>query len=340
MMGVFCGALLGAAAWGRSWILEESAPIQLGSRPAILSRLEGIRGERPLSFAVVGDSHGSAVFNEILKKLKEEKLDFIVHLGDFAPAPDERGHRLFMAQVKENLGPQAPPILLVMGNHDVDRGFPVQAFEELYGPSTYSFQVGGNLFLVVRNCLPRSLRDRAEAATKGWGHEVRRTLQERGGSAKRIFLFMHAPPLDPLAGIQGSRARRFRSAWGDLGVDYLVAGHLHQYSRMKMGSSVLLISGGGGGTLRSVRSGRFHHAVIMRLDGDRITEELVTVRDPWEAIPWRLRRRTVVGIYRLLSLWRGGPLGEEGLSWEPPAGSEVESSKLMAGGQAYRPRDP
>lgn len=311
MMGVFCGALLGAAAWGRSWILEEAAPIQLGSSPAILSRLEGIREDRPLSFAVVGDSRGSAVFNEILKKLKGEKLDFIVHLGDFAPVPDQRGHRFFMAQVKENLGPEAPPMLLVMGNHDVDRGFPVQAFEELYGPSNYSFQAGGNLFLVVRNCLPRSLRNRAGAPTKGWVHEVRRTLQERGGSAKRTFLFMHAPPLDPLAGLREAQVRRYQSVWGPLGVDYLIAGHLHQYSRMKIGPSVLLISGGGGATLRSVRSGRFYHAVIIRLNGDRITEELVTVRDPWEAIPWRLRRQTVVGIYRLLSLLEGRAVGGE-----------------------------
>ncbi len=315
MMGAWGGVLLGLTALGRTLIQEKSVPLSLGSRQGILSRLEEIRGEKPLSFAVVGDSHGSAVFSELLKNLREEGLDFIVHLGDFAPAPNQEGHALFMAQVRENLGPEALPMILVMGNHDVGPGFPVQAFEELYGPSSYSFQVGENLFLVVRNCLPRSLR-RGGSVNKSWGDEVRRVIKEKGNGAKRIFLFMHAPPLDPLGSLAKLKAQRFESRWGGLGVDYLIAGHLHQYSRMKIGSSVLLVSGGGGGSLRNVRSGKFHHALIMRLGGDQVTEELVTVRNPWAPM-WRLRRQSVLGVSRVLSFLRGGLGGKHPLPEHP-----------------------
>jgi predicted phosphodiesterase len=303
MMGAWGGILLGALTWGRAGILKEPPLPELGNRPAVISRLEGITGGKPISFAVVGDSHGSAVFNQILKELKGKGVDFIVHLGDFAPAPSQEGHALFLEQVKENLGPKAPPMLLVMGNHDVDLGFPVQAFEGLYGPSSFSFRIGGNLFVVVRNCLPRSLRG-AGNTTKGWGEEVRRVIQEKGYGARRTFLFMHAPPMDPLSPVRTAGASRFEAKWGGLGVDYILAGHLHQYSRTQIGSTVVLVSGGGGGTLRMVRSGRFHHALIFRVTEDQVTEELVAVEKPWAPL-WRLQRASVLGLSSLLSFLRG-----------------------------------
>lgn len=321
MMGVWGGILLGAITWGKNGIFKEPLPSGLGNRPEVIARLEGITGDKPISFAVVGDSHGSAVFNEILKELRKQQVDFIVHLGDFTPAPSQEGHAFFMEQVKENLGPNAPPMVLVMGNHDVDRGFPVEAFEELYGPSSFSFRIGGNLFVVVRNCLPRSLRN-AKSTPRGWTEEVRRAVQQKGYGARKIFVFMHAPPLDPLGPNGIIRAERFQARWEGLGVDYVIAGHLHQYSRAEIGSIVVLVSGGGGGTLRMVRSGRFHHALIIKVGKDQVTEEILAFERPWAPL-WRLQRASVVGISSLLSAVRG-----EGIRANP---SFVQTSKAVVG---------
>jgi len=303
MMGAWGGVVAAAVTWGNLGSMGEVLPPQLGNRPAIISQLEHLPSDRPLSFAVVGDSHGSETFDEILRELREKGVDFIVHLGDFAAAPNREGHRLFVEQVRRGLGSDGPPMLIVMGNHDVDAGFPVQAFEELYGPSSYSFRIGENLFVVVRNCLPRTLRD-GRGATRTWGDEVRRAIQERGSGVRRTFLFMHAPPMDPLGPMDPLRAGRFEAKWGGLGINYLVAGHLHQYSRTEIGSTVLLVSGGGGGRLRMVRSGRFHHAVIIRVAGDQVTEELLVVEKAWAPL-WRLHRAEVLGVSSLFSLIKG-----------------------------------
>jgi len=303
VLGTLGGMVGAAVTWGNLGSMGDVLPPKLGNRPAIISQLEHLPSNGPVRFAVVGDSHGSATFNEILRELREKGVDFIVHLGDFAPAPSPEGHSLFVEQVRENLGTAGPPMLLVMGNHDVDRGFPVQAFEGLYGPSSYSFRIGENLFVVVRNCLPRTLRH-GRGATRSWKDEVRRAIQEKGSSARRTFIFMHAPPMDPLGPLDDFRAERFEAKWGGLGIKYLLAGHLHQYSRTEIGSSVVLVSGGGGGALRMVRSGRFHHAVIITVAADQVTEELVVVEKPWAPL-WRLHRAEVVGVSSLLSFLRG-----------------------------------
>lgn len=295
------GLLLALATVGTSQPGAESVPSNLGNRHAILAQLEALGSDRPVSFAVVGDSHGSATFNGILETLKGKKLDFIVHLGDFAAAPSPDGHALFLEQVRRGLGPNGPPMLVVMGNHDVGPSFQVEAFERLYGPSSYSFRCGGNLFVVVRNCLPRSLRNGHEEGA--WQEWVAGTIQEKGYGARRTFVLMHAPPVDPLAPLEQLRAERFQRHWSGLGIDYFIAGHLHEYGRTEIGATVVLVSGGGGGTLRRVRSGRFHHAVIFRVAGDQLTEELIVVEKPWAPF-WGLQRAATRGLFPVLSLLR------------------------------------
>lgn len=302
MIGAWGSILLTALSWARFGGIRDPFSPRVGNRQAILSELESLEEDKPVSFAVVGDSHGTATFNEVLEKLREEKLDFIVHLGDFAAAPSREGHAFFMEQVRKGLGPNSPPMLLVVGNHDVDRGFPVQAFEELYGPSSYSFRAGGNLFVLVRNCLPRSLRN-GRGGGNGWADEVRRAIRENGYRARRTFVFMHAPPIDLLGPVDSIKAERFKRRWAGLEVDYVLAGHLHEYARTQIGRTVLLVSGGGGGRLKPVSTGNFFHALIIRVAGDQITEEVMAVRRP--LAPWsRVHRAAVVGISSLLALVR------------------------------------
>lgn len=91
--------------------------------------------------------------------------------------------------------------------------------------------------------------------------------------------------------------------WAGLNVDYILAGHPREYGRTQIGHTVLLVSGGGGGTLRLVHPDNFYHALIIRTVGDQIAEELVVVREPLAPLS-RLHRAAVVGISSLLALVR------------------------------------
>lgn len=302
VMGTLGGLLLAGATVRTSQLRMDMVPSNLGNRTEILCQLEVLPTSSSLCFAVVGDSEGSGTFEQILRKLRNKKLDFIVHLGDFAAAPSGEGHAFFIDQVKKGLGPGGPPMLVVMGNHDVGPNFPVESFEALYGPSSFAFRWGENLFVVVSNCLPRSLRN-GQARGK-WREQVLSAIREKGHGVKRTFVFMHAPPVDPLEPIEPLKAERFQRRWDGLGINYFIAGHLHEYARTQIGATVVLVSGGGGGTLRRVESGTFYHALILRVAGDQVTEELLAVDKPW-ALLRRLERAAIRGLFPLLSLVGG-----------------------------------
>jgi predicted phosphodiesterase len=283
-------------------------PPNVGNWPEVLSRMENLPRERAISFAVVGDSHGSPTFRRILEELKKKEIDFIVHLGDFAITPTREGHEFSLEQVRDVLGPDGPPMIMVMGNHDVDVGFPVGKFEELYGPSSFSFSCGGNLFIVLPNCLPKTLRN-GDGDGRSWKKELEKILAERRPEAGRTFLLVHSPPFDPLKPMTPKKAQSLMKSWGTLGVDYLIAGHLHQYARSQLGPTAILVSGGGGGRLREVPTGKFHHAIILRVLGGQVTEELLVVEEAFAPIE-RLNRELARRVPFLSSLFGHGSLAQ------------------------------
>jgi predicted phosphodiesterase len=248
-------------------------PRNLGNWPEIVRPLEAYPEDRSLSFAVVGDTHGTGTFKTILEELRRREVDFIVNLGDFVSQPTRENHAFFIKQMERSLDPAGPPLLMVMGNHDVDPGtFPVAAFESVYGPATFAFECAGNLFVMVANAVPGKREER-----KKWQRDLERLISARRHSVRRVFVLMHIPPTDPIQPMGDHDTARFRERWGGLGVDYVISGHIHGYGRSQIGGTVALVSAGGGGRLLPHRSGEFHHAVILRVGGDRVMEEILPV---------------------------------------------------------------
>jgi len=104
-----------------------------------------------------------------------------------------------------------------------------------------------------------------------------RLISERRRDARRVFVFMHIPTVDPVRKMNDRAVERFGDRMEALGVDYWISGHLHGYGRRQIGGTAVLVSAGGGGRLLPDRSGMFHHAVVIRATRDEVTEELIPV---------------------------------------------------------------
>ncbi len=120
--------------------------------------------EDKFSFVLLGDPQVYA-YDQVyhLAQVATEELlpadfDFMITLGDLV------GNTLpLLPVVKETLGLTGRPCYYVIGNHDRDRGrFPDPtirdnvSFEQTYGPSYYSFNMGDVHFLVLNNILTRN----------------------------------------------------------------------------------------------------------------------------------------------------------------------------------------
>jgi len=128
---------------------------------------------------------------------------FVVHLGDIVhPLPTEETHGVAIDLAKGVYAELRHPIHFVAGNHDVgDKpnafvAVPAvaeenyHAFEEAWGPSYYSFDVGDCHFVAIDTQVLNSELER-EHIQRAW---LESDLDVAAASGKRIFLFTHYPP--------------------------------------------------------------------------------------------------------------------------------------------------
>ena len=83
--------------------------------------------------------------SEVRQTAHAERCAFVIHTGDICYLKGMQLHAQLMNT--ENMG---LPMLYCLGNHDLVAGdYGEEAFEELFGPSRYSFNAGGIHFLVI-----------------------------------------------------------------------------------------------------------------------------------------------------------------------------------------------
>jgi hypothetical protein len=117
-------------------------------RVRALLRDDGQREE--FAFAVVGDTRANETSEHIIRALQGEDLSFVVLLGDCLRKGTPDTHRFMRAEWAQELRTDFP-VFYVVGNHDVDsEEFPISQFEETYGPTNFSFDYQGHLFIFLR----------------------------------------------------------------------------------------------------------------------------------------------------------------------------------------------
>jgi len=248
-------------------------PENFGNFDRVRALLAQDKAREAFSFAVVGDTRGRGTFEKIVEKLKKEPLAFMVLLGDCAREGTAGYHCYLRAEWAEEM--KTPfPVFYVVGNHDVDEEeFSVSRFEKVYGPTNFSFEYQGCLFIGLRILNSPYSTTESEAFLES-------LLSTRQRDYKKVFVFMHIPP--PISSDFRSRefenSEKFIELFNKYQVDYVFAGDYHGYRRVKLENTVYLVTGGGGGHLEKQKFGRFHHALVIKVTPDSVSEDMLQVK--------------------------------------------------------------
>mgnify|MGYP001195667210 CR=1 FL=1 len=242
------------------------------------------------SFGVVGDTRSFGTYERISAQLSEEPLSFIVILGDFVQKGTFGEHQFYRCEMGEPI--YFPyPVFHVVGNHELGRGFELSDFEKTYGSSNFSFSYRGHLFILLRT-LPTPHPAQETLAFLEQELSTKRRLHDK------VFVFTHIPPVEspafPARPLED--AETFVELFEKYQVDYIFSADYHGHSRLEVNDVNYIITGGGGAHLkRSNIYGNFHHAMVIKVKGDAVSEHILQV-DEHEEFEDRLEHLAVADV--------------------------------------------
>ena len=272
LMLLFLGFEVYAMRWYHFKGHEELPPLS-GNFLHVREELTREKPKEEFRFAVIGDTKSAGTFEKIARELREEPLSFVVFLGDFVRRGTEGEHRYFKAEFATEFAFPFPAFFLI-GNHDVDvNTFPISRFEEVYGPSIFSFEYQGCLFILLR------ILDKPYSTKESLQFLEKFISEDASSRYRKIFVFSHIPP--PVSSQIDARefegAEEFISLVKRVQADYVITGDYHGYARIKKGHTVYLVTGGGGAHLKKSKYGCFHHAMVINVSKEKVTENILFV---------------------------------------------------------------
>ena len=256
----------------------------LQQKPASLEKLSS-----KFSFVVFGDNRAGdpacdAVYKKVLAAALERKPDFIVNTGDQIDKPGNIEHWKRFWELSKSV---AVPYYLTVGNHDIH--MEVAGSEDTYKAQVdlpghelyYSFVAGNSLFIVLDSYITGEDK-RITGEQLKWLEQVLAASKQ-----KHTFVFVHHP-LYPEKGKgkhHGNSLDRYKVERDRLHalfmkhkVTAVLAGHEHLYLRKNIDGVTYIITGGGGAPLYAKdEDGGFHHYVLVTVDGDKVSGEVVDV---------------------------------------------------------------
>ena len=274
---------------------DSPLPPHFGNFQANRNMLEHEPKKEEFSFVVVGDTRSVGTFERIVEQLRLETLDFGVLLGDCSYKGTERDHRFFRAECAHEYALPFP-VFYVVGNHDVSlEEFPISRFEEMYGPTNFTFEYQDCLFVVLRILNPPFSNGESIAF-------LREIVAKPLEGYRRRFAFMHIPPpISPDFDARESEgSAEVVSLLEEAGFDYVFAGDYHGYARVELGNTNYVVTGGGGAHLKEKISEQFHHAMVIRITNNSISERIVPAGES-EEIEDRLEKFAITGFYPWMS---------------------------------------
>ena len=240
------------------------------------------------AFAVIGDS-GRGRKNQLAVAALLERLkpDLMLHTGDVVyPSGEERHYdRRFFVPYGRLL--KEVPIFPVLGNHDLERGNGAAYLNNFHLPRNdprgtgryYSFDWGNAHFVALNSELYHGDSSDSPEEQKAW---LERDLRETRQYWKIVYF--HRPIYSSSKHGSDERIREdLEPVLISQEVDLVFSGHDHVYERTRSicGVTYVLSGGGGKGLYPAGRSEwtafskSTHHAVVVHIDGERLSLEAV-----------------------------------------------------------------
>lgn len=234
------------------------------------------------TFAVCGDNRITGIENgtmdRIVASARERGAEFVVNTGDLTTT----GSRDELARYREYTVTSGLKWFAVPGNHDVGSGGVSAAYEEVIGAYYYSFDYGGDNFVIVNNSDDRTGIDGAQ---RTW-----LSGDMAAGDAERYqFIFAHIPIASPSLG-SGHATGESGGTGLESGqwlaseaarhpnVAALFFGHVHAYAKYDIDGLTGYVTGGAGAPLYFPESlGGYYHYLLVRVGPEAVEVEVVRV---------------------------------------------------------------
>lgn len=179
-------------------------------------------------FVIISDTHirtgNNSVYPAFLRKMEEEKINHIIHVGDAINTPGSTNQ---WKRFLELTGP-GKTLHLTPGNHDIRGDKSLSVYLRLFQKPYYSFSDGDTLFILLNTELPGE-EERITGKQLPW---LKAELEK---SFKYKFVFLHEPLYPLLSGHGLDRYTEARDGLHNLfvtkGVSLVVSGHDHIYGR-------------------------------------------------------------------------------------------------------------
>ncbi len=232
-------------------------------------------------FIVYGDTRTQPeVHRKVVEQMMKHPVDFIVHDGDLVTRGEDYGQwgPQFFEPLKGLV--ERVPIYIVKGNHEGHGG----TFERLLAPPG-----GENDFSLDYGPIHYSCLNNA-SSNKSGAQLVNQIARDATASRSPWkFVSYHIPSINLGGHVSIWQQDRALRAFSEAGIDFVVAGHSHQYERFRpieppeKGSCVTYITAGGGGApLAPIEpnpchayAGAVYHFCLFHIQGDHLTMDTI-----------------------------------------------------------------
>jgi predicted phosphodiesterase len=245
-------------------------------------------GNSRFAFAVIGDSgDGGRGQQRVAGLLEQLKPDLVLHTGDvvYPSGKDRHYGRHFFAPFRHLI--KDVPVFPVLGNHDVETRHGAAYLQNFYLPSNnpqntgryYSFDWGDAHFVALDSELYYEDGGGSPEKQKAW---LERDLSAARRPWKIVF-FHRGIYSSSEHGSDELIREDLEPVLMRHQVDLVFSGHDHDYERtVPIGGVIYVVSGGGGKDLYEAGRSEWtafsrsvHHAVLVRIDGKRLSLEAI-----------------------------------------------------------------